>query len=49
VVLRFDLTKKGVDDGGDLRAGVEVLGEAGDAGVCIGRKGGIVLVEVLEA
>ena len=33
----------------DLRAGVEVLGEAGDAGVGVGREGGIVLVEVLEA
>ena len=49
VVLRLDLSDKRVGDGGDLRAGIEVLGESGDAGVGVGRDRGIVLVEVLEA
>ena len=48
VVLRFDFTNERVGDGADLRAGVEMLGEAGNAGVGVRRKGGIVLVEVLQ-
>ena len=48
VVLRFGLDDVGVGDGGDLRAGVEVLGETGNAGVGVRRECGIVLVVVLE-
>ena len=38
-----------VGDGGDLRAGVEVLGKSGNTGVGVRRNGRIVLVEVLQA
>ena len=38
----------GVVDGEDLRAGVEVLGEAGNVGVGVRSDGGIVLIVVLE-
>jgi hypothetical protein len=48
VVLRLDLTMIGVGDGCNLRARVEMLGEAGNAGIGVGRDGGIVLIEVLE-
>ena len=40
---------KGIGDGGDLRAGVEMLGETGDVGVSVGGEGRIVLVKVLQA
>ena len=43
------LDEVAVGDGGDLRAGVEVLGKSGDTRIRIGRKRRIVLVEVLEA
>ena len=42
------LDEVGVDDGEDLRAGVEMLGESGNAGVGVGSEGRIVLVEVLQ-
>ena len=47
VVLRFDLSDQAVGDGKDLRAGVEVLCESGNAGIGIRRRGWIVLIEVL--
>ncbi len=40
--------KLGVGDRGDLAACVEVLGEATESGVGVGRGGGIVLVVILE-
>ena len=38
----------GVGDGGDLAAGVEILGEAGRAGIGVGSDAGIVLIVILE-